>query len=115
MHVDNFVEVVKVNDISPGHMKHFELDGKEILIANVEGRFYAMDDRCGHMNALLSMGNLKDTTLICGFHGTQFEVTTGKKIGEPKARIPGRNETLATKLAEIFGVCLQDDGANKDS
>ena len=65
-------------------MKHFELDGKEILIANVEGRFYAMDDRCGHMNALLSMGNLKDTTLTCGFHGAQFEVTTGKKIGEPK-------------------------------
>ena len=69
---------------SPGHMKHFELDGKEILIANVEGRFYAMDDRCGHMNALLSIGNLKDTTLTCGFHGAQFEVTTGKKIGEPK-------------------------------
>lgn len=49
MHVDDFAEVAKVNDISPGHMEHFELDGKEILITSVEGRFYAMDDRCGHM------------------------------------------------------------------
>lgn len=76
MHINNF-EVAKVNDIPPSHMKHFELYGKEILIANVDGRFYAMDDRCGHMNALFSMGNLKDTTLTCGFHGAQFEVTTG--------------------------------------
>ncbi|MFZ0512656.1 MAG: hypothetical protein WAM14_13695 [Candidatus Nitrosopolaris sp.] len=37
------MEAAKVNDISSGHMKQFEFDGKEILIANVDGRFYAME------------------------------------------------------------------------
>ncbi|MFL6380289.1 MAG: Rieske (2Fe-2S) protein, partial [Nitrososphaeraceae archaeon] len=52
----NEFEVAKVNEISDGKMKHVEVDGKEVLIANIGGKFYAISDRCGHMNALLSMG-----------------------------------------------------------
>jgi nitrite reductase/ring-hydroxylating ferredoxin subunit len=48
-----FVEVAKVNEIPDGKMKHVEVDGKEVLIASVGGKFYAISDRCGHMNALL--------------------------------------------------------------
>jgi nitrite reductase/ring-hydroxylating ferredoxin subunit len=44
-----------------------EIDGKEILIANIDGKFYAINDRCGHMNALLSMGNLAENVVTCLF------------------------------------------------
>jgi len=50
---ESYVEVAKIDEISSGNMKHVELDGKEIVVANLNGKFYAMDDRCGHMNALL--------------------------------------------------------------
>jgi nitrite reductase/ring-hydroxylating ferredoxin subunit len=64
-------------------MKHAELDGKEIVVSNVNGKYYAMDDRCGHMNALLSMGNLSNgNTITCPFHGARFDVTSGKKVKE---------------------------------
>src|SRR5215469_7520132 len=53
---NRFVEVTKANEIPDVTMKHIEVYGKEVLIANVGGKFYAIDDRCGHMNALLSMG-----------------------------------------------------------
>jgi len=43
---NQFVEVAKVNEIPDGKIKHFEVDGKEVLIANVSGKFYA-SDRCG--------------------------------------------------------------------
>jgi nitrite reductase/ring-hydroxylating ferredoxin subunit len=80
---NEFVEVGKVSEISDGKMKHIEVDGKEILIANIGGKFYAISDRCGHMNALLSMGNLTGNTVTCPFHGAKFNVTNGKKISEP--------------------------------
>jgi nitrite reductase/ring-hydroxylating ferredoxin subunit len=80
---NEFVEVGKVSEISDGKMKHIEVDGKEVLIANVGGKFYAISDRCGHMNALLSMGNLTGNTVTCPFHGSKFDVTTGKKLSEP--------------------------------
>jgi nitrite reductase/ring-hydroxylating ferredoxin subunit len=83
MNKNEFVEVGKVSEISDGKMKHVEVDGKEVLIANVGGKFYAISDRCGHMNALLSMGNLTGNTVTCPFHGAKFDVTTGKKLSEP--------------------------------
>ena len=41
-----FVEVGKVDEIPVGKMKYVEVQGKEIVISNVGGKFYAMDDRC---------------------------------------------------------------------
>ena len=63
--------------------KKATLDGKEVLIANIGCKFYAINDRCGHMNALLSMGNLTGNTVTCPFHGAKFDVTNGKKLSEP--------------------------------
>ena len=48
---DQLLEVGKVDEIPVGKMKHIEVEGKEIVISNIGGKFYAMDDRCGHMNA----------------------------------------------------------------
>jgi nitrite reductase/ring-hydroxylating ferredoxin subunit len=76
---NSFVEVAKVNEIPDGKMKHVEVEGKEALIANVSGKFYAITDRCGHMNTLLSMGTLAGRTVTCPFHRSKFDVKTGKK------------------------------------
>jgi len=81
---ESYVEVAKIDEIPPGKMKHVELDGKEIVVCNLNGKLYAMDDRCGHMNALLSMGNIStDGVVTCPFHGARFDITTGKKVKEP--------------------------------
>ena len=80
-----YAEVAKVSDIEKGKMKNVQIEGRDILIANVDGKFYAIDDRCGHMNALLSMGKLVGKTVICPFHFAQFDVTNGKKIKDPVA------------------------------
>jgi nitrite reductase/ring-hydroxylating ferredoxin subunit len=78
-----FIEAAKVNEIEMGKMKSVELKGIDVMIANVDGKFYAMDDRCGHMNAMLSMGTLRGKTVVCPFHFAEFDVTTGKVTKEP--------------------------------
>jgi len=81
---ESYVEVTKIEEISSGKMKHVELGGKEIVVANLNSKFYAMDDRCGHMNALLSMGNISNEGVVtCPFHGARFDINTGKKVKEP--------------------------------
>ena len=79
----NYVEAGKVSEISNGQMKHAEINGKEIVIANLDGKFYAFADRCGHMNARLSRGNINQNVVTCPFHAAKFDVTTGKKLSEP--------------------------------
>lgn len=84
MEKDQLHEVAKVDEIPLGKMKHVEVQGKEIVISNIGGKFYAMNDRCGHMNALLSMGNISNNSIVtCPFHGARFDATTGKKVKEP--------------------------------
>lgn len=84
MQTSEWIEVANVNEISPGTMKHVEVDGKEILIANVDGKFYAIDDRCGHASARLSSGGLRGNIVTCPQHSAQFDVTTGRKHAEPR-------------------------------
>ncbi len=40
------------------------------------------------MNALLSMGNLKENVVTCPLHAAKFDVTMGKKVAEPKLTAP---------------------------
>ncbi len=47
------IEVAKLSDLEVGSLKHVEIKDKEILLANVDGTIFAVDDRCGHMNASL--------------------------------------------------------------
>jgi nitrite reductase/ring-hydroxylating ferredoxin subunit len=77
-------EVADVNEIPEGTMKHVEVNDREIAIANVDGKFYAIDDRCGHTSARLSRGGLRGNVVTCPQHGAQFDVTTGKKLSDPR-------------------------------
>lgn len=96
------VEIAKTDEVPVGSMKHVEAGGKEILLANVDGKYYAISDRCGHMNALLSMGNLKGDVVTCPFHGSEFDVTTGKKISDPKMEAPPGVEQLPEGFQEYL-------------
>jgi nitrite reductase/ring-hydroxylating ferredoxin subunit len=78
------VEVAKVGEIPDGGMKHIEVKGKEILVGNWDGKYYAISDRCGHMNGRLSSGYLKENAVTCAMHGVRYDITTGKKISEPQ-------------------------------
>jgi nitrite reductase/ring-hydroxylating ferredoxin subunit len=80
----SYVEVAKVDEIPSGNMKHVEFNGKEIMIANLDGKIYALNDRCSHTNAPLSMGHIQGNIVTCPMHGARFDITTGKKMSDPK-------------------------------
>jgi len=98
-----FVDVADVNDVPEGKTKHVEVKEKEILLANSDGKVYALCDRCSHNNAPLSMGTLNGKVITCPMHGARFDVTTGKKIAEPMAIDPSKlPEPLPESLQKMF-------------
>jgi nitrite reductase/ring-hydroxylating ferredoxin subunit len=66
-------------------MKHIEIDGKEITVANINGKYYALDDMdvVTHSSARLSMWIINGNIVICPFHGAEFDCTIGRKTKEP--------------------------------
>jgi len=73
-----FTTVAKTNEIPKGTMKGFTVNGKQILVANVNGKFYAMDAVCSHSYGYLPAGKLNDNIVTCPVHRAQFDVLSGK-------------------------------------
>ena len=70
--------ITKTTDIPVGKMKKFSVNGKELLVANVDGKFFAIGDTCTHSGASLAEGQLEGSSVICGWHGAKFDCKTGK-------------------------------------
>ena len=103
-----FVDIADVNGVPEGKMKHVEVGEKEILLANSEGRIYALCDRCSHMNASLSIGTLNGKVVTCPMHGARYDVTTGKKVAEPMALDPSKfPEPIPEGLQKMFAQAAQ--------
>ena len=78
------MKVAEKSEIPMGKMKMVTLNGKEILVANVGGNFYAIGDKCPHAGGDLSKGSLEGNIVTCPRHGSKFDVTTGKAVSGPK-------------------------------
>ena len=68
----------KASDMPPGKMIKVSIDGRDILVANIDGEYYATDDSCTHSGSSLSEGKLDGCVITCGWHGAQFDCKTGK-------------------------------------
>ncbi len=80
---EGFVAVAQATDLVPGQMTFVAVERERIVLANVDGAFYALRDVCGHRNAPLSKGRLDGCVIECPLHFAQFDVRTGKLIDGP--------------------------------
>jgi len=76
--MSEFQTVAKVSEVAPGKMKLVEVDGDEVVIANVAGEFFAFSDTCTHDGGPLSDGELEGDIVTCPWHFTPFNVRTGE-------------------------------------
>jgi len=87
--VDAFVKLCGVDDVNEGQCKAFKIGNIEILVTKLEGQYFAVANRCTHLNFPLSEGRIEENRIICPGHGGQFDVKTGKVLsGPPKISLP---------------------------
>ena len=80
---NGFVPVTRVAELPPGTMRWVAVDGARLLVANVDGAFYALEDACGHRRASLSKGRLDGHVVECPLHFARFDVRTGALVTGP--------------------------------
>ncbi|HXG05249.1 MAG TPA: Rieske 2Fe-2S domain-containing protein, partial [Candidatus Binatia bacterium] len=73
-----------------------DVEGEPVLIANVEGRLYAVADRCGESPLPLRFGTLEGPVLRCPWHGCRYDVRTGERLDAG----PGRVRVVPVRVAE---------------
>lgn len=76
-------KVAKASEVAPGSTRRVVADGVEILICNVDGRLFAVEDVCTHDGGPLDQGTLEGNCVVCPRHGATFDVRTGDALTLP--------------------------------
>jgi len=80
---NDFVKVADTTDLRPSKMKEIQINGEDICIVNVDGKYYAISNVCTHEGGPLADGTLSGYEVECPWHGSKFDVRTGEVKKSP--------------------------------
>jgi len=101
-----YVKVAEANELKPGNKKKITLESKEILLANLDDGYYAIENVCPHMGGSLSEGRLEGKNIVCPKHGATFDVTTGKAVKN------GKMLFITAKVHDLTSYPVHVDGTS---
>ena len=106
---EDFVKVADTKDIQPSQMKEVEVNGENICVANVEGKYYAIGSICTHEGGPLADGTLEGYEVECPWHNSKFDIRTGE------VRSPPASEPEPTYEIKVDGnsILIKTQGKSK--
>lgn len=78
-----FVTVARLSDLAAGKGICVEAGGKKLAVFAVDGKCYAIDEFCTHRNAPLHEGVCYGSQVMCPWHASRFDLTTGAHQNPP--------------------------------
>jgi len=94
----NTTQLAHIDDIKPNSSKKFMIGDLAVLVTNLDGSFYAINDLCTHEDSSLALGCLRGEYVDCTLHGSRFSVITGIPVDEP-----------ATEAVETYPIVIEND------
>ncbi|MDW0216334.1 MAG: Rieske 2Fe-2S domain-containing protein [Nitrososphaeraceae archaeon] len=94
---EGLVKVAKKSDIPLSHMKEYQVDGQSVCVANIDGKYFAINNVCSHEGGPLADGELQGYEVECPWHQSKFDMRTGE------VKAPPAVEPQATFEVRIFG------------
>jgi 3-phenylpropionate/trans-cinnamate dioxygenase ferredoxin subunit len=91
----------RLSAIAPGTTLRVVVGSEAVLLCNVGGTVYAIEDACTHDGGELDQGELEDCRIMCPRHGAYFDVTTGAALTLP-AILPVRTFPVRVEGDAIF-------------
>lgn len=93
-----FTKIAAASELpGPDEAKEFELGGKTICIANINGVMCAMDNVCLHEGGPLGQGYVDGGKIVCPWHGWEYDATTGQLFDDPKSKL------------DVYPIKIEDD------
>lgn len=96
-----FVKVDSARNLRSGEKIGFQAGENDILIANLNGKHYAIGNICTHTGCRLSDGMIKAESIECPCHGSVFDIKTGKALKGP-AKKPEKKFKVKVESGQVF-------------
>jgi nitrite reductase/ring-hydroxylating ferredoxin subunit len=97
----NLVRVCSAVELQPSDKTTVQAEGQSILVANVNGKFYAVSNICTHQYAELVNGFLTDDMITCPLHLSRFKMETGEVL-DPPATEPLKTYKVVQQGNDIY-------------
>lgn len=78
-----FQAVLRVDELPEGTMRRVSRGDLDLLLAHTERGIFVTEDRCPHMSAPLSIGELDDCIVACPLHEGRFDLASGDPARMP--------------------------------
>jgi nitrite reductase/ring-hydroxylating ferredoxin subunit/uncharacterized membrane protein len=98
---DDFIDVASVDDCPDRHTLRADVNGHVMVIANVGGTFYAVQEFCTHRFGPMSEGAFCDGAVLqCPWHRSKFDLRDGK-VAEGPAKMDLRTYEVNVEAGRI--------------
>jgi 3-phenylpropionate/trans-cinnamate dioxygenase ferredoxin subunit len=81
--VTAWVRVCAESELLPGESRVAWDGDTPILVVNLDGELYALEDKCTHEDFELSAGPIDGDQVECTLHGARFDLRTGEALCAP--------------------------------
>lgn len=81
--MSDWIDVAAVENFLPGTCRVVGTADIPIVVFNLDGRYYAIENRCTHEDAELDDGEIEGDQIICPLHGARFSIITGEALSPP--------------------------------
>jgi len=81
--MSDWIDVAKIEDLPSGERRIVDVDDVQVVVFNLDGEFYAIEDVCTHDYAPLDDAKLDGDEIICPRHGARFCIRTGEVKAPP--------------------------------
>jgi 3-phenylpropionate/trans-cinnamate dioxygenase ferredoxin subunit len=82
-----FLAVAASDDIPPGSCRPVDAGGTAVIVAHLADGFYAVENRCSHLNSRLMTREIyRGRQIACPIHGARFDLKTGEAKSPPAFR-----------------------------
>jgi 3-phenylpropionate/trans-cinnamate dioxygenase ferredoxin subunit len=105
---NKWILAIKENELADGDKKALLLEGNKVLVLRIDGDFYAMSNKCPHMECPLSKGTLEGYVIKCPCHDWKFDIRNGEFLDATEIKVP----IYETSLME-GSVFVNMEGADK--
>lgn len=73
-------KIASASDVSADKVLKANANGTAVLVAKVGDKTCAIANKCPHLGLPMAKGKFENGTITCPFHGSKFEICTGKNV-----------------------------------